>query len=158
MEISDLVVTLLPKINQSPGRSRPKTGLRSYLADSELVRSAGSALPSRHHTVIHRVLLEKPFRRGGWLEANLGLRLEGNLDIGDEVLKQSTRIASRHARDESWMKAQLLIWKRQLVTRRQLVPEDEFAIPETFTELCRENYQNMSTGFDSVDCHVREPG
>ena len=56
------------------------------------------------------------------------------------------------------MKTQPLIWKRQLVTRRRLVPEDEFAIAEAFTELCRENCQNMNTGFDSLDCHVREPG
>jgi len=31
---------------------------------------------------------------------------------------------------------------------RRLVPEDEFAIAEAFTELCRENCQNMNTGFD----------
>jgi hypothetical protein len=104
------------------------------------------------------VLLEKPFRCGGWLEANLGQRVDGNPGVGDGVLKQSTWIASGNARDEPRMKAQPLIRKRQLVTRRQLVPADEFAIPETFTELCRENNQNMSTGFDWVDCHVREPG
>jgi hypothetical protein len=34
--VNDLpIVTPLPKVNQSPGRSRFKTGLCSYLADSE---------------------------------------------------------------------------------------------------------------------------
>ena len=112
---------------------------------------------SCHHTVIHRVLLEKPFRRAD-VEVSLSLRLEVNLGAEEELLKQSSRIASRACMRCTLDKSAIPDLERQLETRRRLVRADEFAIPETFAELCRENNQNMSTGFDWVDCHVREPG
>jgi hypothetical protein len=91
---------------------------------------------------------------------SLSLRLEVNLGAEEELLKQSSRIASRACMRCTLDKSAIPDLERQLETRRRLVRADEFAIPETITKLWRQNCQNVSMGFGWRYCHVqkREPG
>jgi hypothetical protein len=50
--------------------SSPESPFWPHLPQQATVRQPSSALPSCHHTVIHRILLEKLFDGGRWLYVN----------------------------------------------------------------------------------------
>lgn len=125
------MLRLCRKANRSPtGCLFQLSPIRLHLAQPERVRQPKNALPSCHHTVIHRVLLEKPLHGGRWLHVNTEA---GNVPLLSFDSRQGLPV------EHSWRRRHFLRYGRQTQQRYigRIPCGGAFKIPEATTELRR---------------------